>query len=334
MSLPTLGAVDGRADCHDAEMSSPSDGSPSPRPLPVTGPPPTVARALGHIAVTLRDNYWFAGAIALGTLVAGISAFIADENAVKFWVLGGAIATAGGALGDWFADRHESILLEEAKETEKDAAVQAEIRAERAIEELNFILTEAHAAMFLTGASRRDAIQALPRTFVRSAAALLGDGSRASYYQLSDSTPGARCLTDPVHGKGLGRSDEPPRPFLEAEAPDHDVWRIMDRPDVETAVRSEPEAVGGVVWDRVQYTTFYSVPVKAKNVQFGFLSVNSSVAGSIGGPQRATVLAIARILALVLAGDTPPRELQTAASSTPPSDGRATFGPVERQDGE
>lgn len=115
-----------------------------------------------------------------------------------------------------------------------------------------------------------------------------------------------------------GRYDKPPRPFIERETPQLSIWQELDEPDETREVISAPQVVEGLDWSRKKYTTYYSVPVKARNIVFGYLSVNNSVDGAIGGAQRATILAMARVFALAMALCSKPKELLARDASINP----------------
>ncbi|WP_411721999.1 hypothetical protein [Mycetocola sp.] len=210
-------------------------------------------------------------------------------------------------LGDQAADRYEN-------KASTLTFKESEVTAEKAVDDLNVVLSEAIEVMFLAGAAKAEAIRALRRTVARQAASSIGEGSRATYYSLKRESGGLRILGQPKHGKEAGRYDVPDRPFIEKEDRAHPIWELMDRADEEPEVHSYPEEVYGVDWTTKKYTTFYSVPVKANTVQLGMLSVNNSQVGSIGGAQRAVLLAMARTMALVIASHKGPRLLNTQAT--------------------
>jgi hypothetical protein len=276
----------------------------------------TVRYAVGGLLVKAQKKGVLPGLILIGALVAGCSVFGAEIPLLKGVAFFGIVFSAVCVFLDRLATRRKEADKDKEtarKEAEKDrelelsraselsTAEESEKRAEMAVDALNVFIQEAHSAMVLEGEFRKQAVAALPRTMVIMAAKFLGDDGRASYYSLTDGTPHRRRLTDPVHCSGVNRTDQSQTPFLEADKPNIDVWRILDREDVEPEVRTAPDAVLGLTWDVVRYKEFYSVPVKVQSKTFGFFSVNSAVVGTIGGPQRACVLAMARVLALVCA---------------------------------
>ncbi|MET3452082.1 hypothetical protein [Curtobacterium sp. 1544] len=218
------------------------------------------------------------------------------------WVVGFGIAAALAAILDKIADSFD-------KRNANRALEGSERTAENSVTDLNAFVAEAVEVSFLEGASRVNAIRGLRRSLVQFAAKSIGPGTRATYYTLDPTTPGARVLGDAQHAVEYGRHDKPPCPFVETESPDHDVWRILERPDEEPEVLNAPDAVQGVDWTRKPYKCFISVPVKAHGVQFGLLSVNNSEPQSIGGAQRETIITMARVMALALAMDLGPRVL-------------------------
>lgn len=265
-----------------------------------------VLRAIGPLALWLRTYWILAIAIFLGAVFNAYAALaLTSPEWIALRITAGVVGAAA-VIADRIADAYE-------KKLNSITFRESERSAERAVENVNIFLSEAIEAMFLEGSAREASVRALKRTLVRCAAGAIGDLSRASYYPMRRVEGGSRILDRPSHHTEHGRYDKPDRPFIEAEDPVHEVWAIMDRADEEPEVRSEGEAVYGVDWTKKKYKTFYSVPVKANMVQFGFLSVNNAKVGAIGGPQRAAVLAMARTMALVIAFTKGPRSLNTQA---------------------
>lgn len=59
--------------------------------------------------------------------------------------------------------------------------------------------------------------------------------SRATEWVLD--TSGQRILGSYLHATGGGRRDKPRRPFVKAEDPDLDIWRVIDTPDEEADIK-------------------------------------------------------------------------------------------------
>lgn len=262
-------------------------------------------RAVGPLFSWLRDRYILLGASFLGAVVAVISPIFWSDPGWNWIRITAGVLAALAIVADRVGDRYEQVV---ATLTFRES----ERAAEQAVDDLNVVLSEAIEAMFLEGASRRDALKALRRTVAHQAARAVGDGSRATYYTLRRESGGKRILDQALHG-AVGRYDKPDRPFIENDDPDHEIWRLMDRADEEPEVKSRPDAVYGVDWDKKKYDTFYTVPVKAASVQLGLLSVNNSKAGAIGGAQRAVILVMARLMALVVAAQKGPGFLNSQA---------------------
>lgn len=266
-----------------------------------------VLTALGPLVLWLRKRWVLAAVTFLGSVVAVVGPFwLIDNGWIPVRVVAGSLA-AVAIVVDRIADRYETRLGD-------ITFRQSERSAEKAVDNVNIFVSEAIEAMFLEGVARTGAITALKRTLARCAAASIGDGSRASYYPMRRESGGSRILDKPSHATELGRWDRPDRPFVEKEDPDHEIWDLLERSDEEPEVRNNPELVYGVDWSKKKYDTFYSVPVKADTVQFGMLSVNNARVGAIGGPQRAAVLAMARIFALVISGQKGPKFLNIQAA--------------------
>ncbi|MDN3444142.1 hypothetical protein [Microbacterium sp. APC 3901] len=249
--------------------------------------------AVGPLLSKLKRFQVFTLTTFVGAVVAVFGPLIwADPGWHWVRVLAG-VAAAVAILGDKFADRYDQKVS-----TLK--FLESERSAEKAIDDLNVVLSEAIEVAFLTGRARDEQAKALRRTVARQAASAVGDGSRATYYTMRREGGGQRILDSAVHGTEHGRYDRPDRPFVEREDPQNTIWTLLDRADEEPEVCNAPDEVYGVDWKKKKYDTFYTVPVKAKSVQLGLLSVNNASAGAIGGPQRAAVLAMARTMALVI----------------------------------
>lgn len=248
----------------------------------------------------------------LGGISAALSPFlwlnIEEGEAVVFvfsnemwWVIFRFLSIALGVLavlavvGDKVADKWE------ARASSLTIAA-GERAAEKSILDLNVVLNEAIRTLALTGQRQSDAVEALRRTVVNQAAQAVGPGTRATSYKLHREKDGTRVLRDAEHGV-WDRKDKPNKPFFERLDPELEIWRMLDREDDEPEVRSYPEDVPGLDWSTKieRYKTFFSVPVKAGNIQLGMLSVNNKTDGTIGGPQRAVVIAMAKALAIATA---------------------------------
>ncbi|MGK3949926.1 hypothetical protein [Microbacterium sp. K2] len=250
--------------------------------------------ACGPLLSKFKRRQIFTIATFIGAVVAVFGPLIWGDPAWHGIRIAAGIAAAVAILGDKLADRYDQTVASlKFRESERSA--------EKAIDDLNVVLSEAIEVMFLTGRARDEQAKALRRTVARQAASAVGDGSRATYYTMRREAGGRRILDSAVHGTEHGRYDRPDRPFIEREDPENTIWSLLDRADEEPEVCNAPDEVYGVDWAKKKYDTFYTVPVKAKSVQLGLLSVNNASAGAIGGPQRSAVLAMARTMALVVA---------------------------------
>jgi hypothetical protein len=281
--------------------------------------------SLGPLTLWLKQKFVLPVVTFIGAVVAVFAPLVlTDAGWAPLRILAGVLA-AISIVADRLADTYEKKLaLITFRESERSA--------EKAVDDLNILLSEAIESMFLEGSARVEAIKALRRTLARQAVSSIGEGSRASYYPLRRGEGGTRILDRPLHATAHGRFDKPDRPFVEAETPLHEVWRILDRADEEPEVRSAPEVVGGVDWNNKKYDTFYSVPVKANMVQLGFLSVNNAKVGAIGGPQRAVVLAMARTMALVIAAQKGPKFLNSQAAYNRASEVAVSVGATTEEE--
>lgn len=248
----------------------------------------------------------------LGGISAALSPFlwlnIPEEDKIYFflsneawWISFRLASIAAGVLavlavvGDKIADGWET-------RTSSRTIAEGERASEKSILDLNVVLNEAIRTLSLTGQRQADAVEALRRTIVNQAAQAVGPGSRATSYKLHWERDGRRVLKDAEHGV-WDRKDKPNKPFYERLDPDLEIWRMLDREDDEPEVHSHPEVIPGLDWKTKtdRYKTFFSVPVKAGNVQLGMLSVNNRSIGTIGGSQRAVIIAMAKALAIATA---------------------------------
>lgn len=249
--------------------------------------------AVGPLLSKLKRRQILTIVTFVGAVVAVLGPLIWGDVGWHWLRIVAGIAAAVAIVADKLADRYDQTVASLTfRESERSA--------EKAIDDLNVVLSEAIEIMFLSGRARDEAAKSLRRTIARQAASAVGDGSRATYYTMRREGGGSRILDSAVHGTEHGRYDRPDRPFIEREDPENTIWTLLDRADEEPEVCSAPETVYGIDWSKKKYDTFYTVPVKARSVQLGLLSVNNATAGAIGGPQRAVILAMARTMALVV----------------------------------
>lgn len=215
------------------------------------------------------------------------------------WVVGLGLAAAVAVILDRVADHYEADLSAIDLQASEDTA-------ENAVRDLNTFIDEARAISAHAPADRVIPLQTLRRFLTMCAAKSIGPGTRATYYTLTYALDGSRILGDPEHTCEYGRTDKPERPWIEAENPSHEIWRIMEGADEAPETRNYGDIIDGLDWERKPYRTFLSVPVKFRDVQFGLLSVNCSKDGAIVGSQRAAILAMARTMALTLAMSSQP----------------------------
>lgn len=244
----------------------------------------TVAIAVGSAALWPKED----GGAAPGWLV------------VTTWTLG--TVTALLVLLDKLADE---LDRKTAEQIEADLKIRtdkilraAEESARNSVSDLNSLIETAHEVAFLDGAARTNQMSNVRKALVQAAVNAIGPGSRATYYSLTGNG-NARRLEQPLHAVGYGRDDRPYRPFLEEEDPQLSLWSALERSDTECRVIRDDEEVEGLDWSRKSYTAFVNIPVKARGLVFGMLSVNSAHRQAIAAPQRAVLIGMARLLALV-----------------------------------
>jgi hypothetical protein len=256
---------------------------------------------VGPIASALKKNLLLPGTVLVSAVVVVLATtFFSDRGEVAAawtpWLgwLGVAAAVAVGLdkVADAYDTRRADLEF-----------LGSERTAEASVSDLNAFLIEAIETTFLQGVSRVSALRALRRALVQFACKSIGPGTRATYYTLEPHEPGRRVLGDPQHAVALGRKDKPARPFVEEQDPHHDVWQVLDGADERPDVRRRPDVVADLEWDERPYDSFVSIPVKARGVEFGLLSVNNTNAESIGEAQRAVIVAMARVMGLALAFD-------------------------------
>ena len=292
-------------------------------PEPEKKGPGWVVKFFGPLSSFLRRSFILTGlTLVSAVLVVGIPQWFLLKNGRTdpAWAplsVAAGIVIAVAVVLDRIADAYEKRIA-------AGTLTGSEESAENTVTDLNTFISEALEVTFLEGNARMKHIKALRRILVLCAAKCVGPGSRATYYTLRVLPDKTRILGAPQHHCEYGRYDKPSRPFIETEDTDHSVWQIMDGPDQEPRVHSEGEEIYGLDWTRKKYKTFISVPVKAGEVQFGFLSVNNARVGAIGGPQQATILAMARIFALVLSNARGPRLMNSRQGTYEMSDGDDT----------
>lgn len=287
--------------------------------MPLPLPEPTSPKWWNQLGLKVSDKAgeWLARHRALTlllTVLGGVSAALSPFLWLDF-PEGGTVVFVFSNEAWWIFFRVVSILVGvfavlavvgdkvadawEARASSRTIA-EGERAAEKSTLDLNVVLNEAIRTLSLTAQRQADAVEALRRIIVQQAAHAVGPGTRATSYNLIREPSGQRVLKEAEHGT-LGRRDKPNKPFYERLDPDLDIWRMLDREDDEPDVHSYPEVIPGLDWSKKKYKTFFSVPVKAGNVQLGMLSVNNTEVGAIGGPQRAVIIAMAKALALATA---------------------------------
>lgn len=263
----------------------------------------TRAKAIGKVLSALKRWFVLMVLTFLGAVVAVLSPIWLTDPGWHWLRITAGIVAACAIIADKLADKYDqTVSALTFRESERSA--------EKAIDDLNVVLSEAIEVMFLQGVRRDEAARSLRRIVARQAASAVGPGTRATYYTLRREKGGSRVLDDAVHGT-VGRYDKPDRPFVERDDTNHTIWGLLDRADEEPEIKEADDKVYGLDWSKKKYKTFYSVPVKANAVQLGLLSVNNSAAGAIGGPQRAVILAMARTMALVVAACKGPQFLNS-----------------------
>lgn len=265
---------------------------------------------LGPVAWWLKTNWVFA----LATFIAVVGAplllyWVPKDDAgdhqpwVLPWVVILVVLGAFSVLGDKLADRYESRLSEQrTAELEAnnvrlyDSAEQSTLQG---LNEVNWLLDNALLVPFLKRVAKDTRVETVRDSVVKAAAQAIGPMSRATYYELVWDEGEGRRLVNPRHAVTVGRTDRPDKEWVESKNPSHQMWTILNRPDLEPPIVRNPDDASGLEWNRVEYECFVTIPVRAKGVVFGVLSVNSGHAASIGETQKALIITIARILALV-----------------------------------
>lgn len=265
------------------------------------------ARSLGSASVWLRERLILAGALLVTAIGAGTSSTLLATGApwAPAVLFGLGFVGAVAVFLDQVADRYEknvSVVLGEAQD---DAVSDALIA-------LLTLLDDSHRIAFQEGRPREVAIETLQSQLASAAAsAPTASRVRASFYRLTSDPSGQRELRDP---KSRGRVDEASTEWVEKDDPDHPIWQIMSGRDTDCRILSAPDPWPRIDWDAKPYKTVISAPVTAKapagdDVVFGMLSVNAPQVGDLTETDRLTVIAMARVMALVLAMKTGPRKL-------------------------
>ena len=276
---------------------------------------------LGRISLWLRDRFILRVGIFAGAAGAASSLFVQSwsnycstalvgatclipQEAFMAWPLVllvlGAIAGVSVVL-DALADRHQ-------KNVDKLQAVSEVKSVGKAMSSLIVLLGEIIEIGFQRGKVRKDRIGQLQTALAAAvAAAPIAENVRATYYPLTIDSSGARSLANPVSG---GRLDDVTTVWEESDIPEHMIWNTLDSSDLHTEIAESPEEKFGVDWAAKPYDTFVSVPVKARDVTFGMISLNAPRVGDIGELERLTVITAARMMSAVLALEHGPEILQ------------------------
>lgn len=294
-----------------------------------TGSPSWLQQYVGPLSVWLKRRWILPIATAvIGLAVVGAQVVPKDSDGNQagwvtaiLWILGSVAVIL--VFLDKLADSVEaadSRGKEESLEVRARRLLRAsEESARNGVSDLNTMVEAAHEVAFLEGAARNTQMAALRKAMVEAAMKAVGPGSRATYYSLEGLAP-SRRLVNPIHAVGYGRDDRPYRPFLEKEDAHLSLWQTLERSDTECRVESDDDEVVGLDWSRKSYKTFVNIPVRSRSIVFGMLSVNSAHREAIGQPQRATLIAMARTLALVesmIVGSRTASALDAAMSAPP-----------------
>lgn len=264
---------------------------------------------LGALCWWFKTYYIFAGLSLVGAVAAPVLGVVVPRQtdgtpypSVVTLIIVAASVAATCIVGDKVADRWESRTtareLQRRDDNESLALLQAAESYQQSSNELNSLLETALRLPFLKPAIRKEQMETLRHAVVRAVAYAVGPGTRATYYALGFDSEGRR-LVDPKHCLTIGRSDRPEREWVESENPGHEIWALLNRSDSEPQIVRFGEDAAGLEWDRVAYKCFVSIPVRAKTVTFGLLSVNAADVGAIQETERAVFLTAARILALM-----------------------------------
>lgn len=216
---------------------------------------------------------------------------------VEGWVAPASMAAAATLAALVFLDRIADHF--DSRQSAEIIAIAEDVAEHIVLDLRQFIHRCAYMAN-KTDSERKQYARTLSMFLVVAAAKGIPGGSRASYYTLTGK-PGQRRLEDPEHEVQGGRSDQPDRPFIEAESPDNTIWTLIERADTEPQVVSAPNTRDGIDWNNVHYEEYYSVPVQHDGHTYGLLSVNASRKGAILGSHRAAILAMAKSYAFALA---------------------------------
>jgi hypothetical protein len=262
--------------------------------------PQKFLRSVGPLASPLKRFLVLPVVILAAAVLAVLSTGVVVATGVQSpawapWLVAFGIAAAVAVFVDKIADAYDGL------QSDLEFAG-SESAAEASVSSLNAFLAEAIEVSFLDGDVRENAMISLRRHLVTFACKSIGPGTRASYYTLDPHEAGIRVLGQVEHAVE-GRRDKPDRPFEELKSPKHDVWSILSGADERPDVQNNPDRVRDLNWDEKPYDCFVSIPVKARGVQFGLLSVNNATKQSIGEAQRAVLISMARAMAMAYAFD-------------------------------
>src|SRR5207253_2106863 len=144
-----------------------------------------VLRAIGPLLSWLKKSWILLIITFVGAVIAVIGPVWLGTSHWDWLRMTAGIAAAAAIVADKVADHYDKVI---ATRTFRES----EQSAEKAVDDLNVVLSEAIEVMALSGSGRNAAEAALRRTLARQAASAIGDGSRATYYSLRRDQNGLR----------------------------------------------------------------------------------------------------------------------------------------------
>lgn len=280
-----------------------------------------VSRQVLELLLSLRDRQVFIAGTLGASVVSAVSFapwipfFIDDQGKTQVWTM--IVRIICMLLIPVFAAADKIADGEAKKKSVAEQAVSktaAQDTYQKSISSLLSLASRGADIAFATPGNRKTPLVDLRSVLATATHGLSGASqTRATYYTLEFTEEG-RILKDPV---SWGRVEEATTIWLEADAPDHSVWAIMDGEDVNAPIAraTDRDKIGWANWDEKKYKSFISVPVKAQGAQFGMLSLNAIGSEDLTETDRMAVLVAARLMATTLSLGYGPNELKTRTQS-------------------
>lgn len=181
---------------------------------------------------------------------------------------------------------------------------------------------------------RRREISGFRQAIVNKACDLVrNDSPRSAYFRVEDLQAARRTMTA-KYVAARGRTDEFTTAFVEGSGVDDNVWALIDFEEDQLVQNIATEAPDGFDITRLRaYRSYISIPVRAENVAFGMLTINTLEENGFTHEDLAALHVLARLLCaseVIALSSTEWNQIRTRRGVTSLSDGRGTL-PTDRE---